>query len=132
MRSAGSSGRTMSARPVSTSYLQAAPGCLAEQQLGELARNPLGGDATQLAGHRRHRGTDIRRDSHSEGRHEPRRPQHAERIVSERLFGRAGRPQYAARQIGQPSVRIAESAVTGHRQGHGIHREVATAQVVLE
>jgi hypothetical protein len=99
----GSSGSTESARPGVDEQLQARPREAAEQQLGQLVRDPLDADDLQPTGHRPHRLDHLRRDGEAELAGEAARPQHAQRVVAEGVLRPAGvRSRWAARSSSPP------------------------------
>ena len=69
-----------------------------EHQLVQFGGDPFGGDALELACHRRHRLAHPRRDGETELRHEPRGTQHPQRIVAERHLRRCRRIEHAGAQ----------------------------------
>ena len=103
----------------------------------QLDLHPLLRDPRQLARHRRHGRDDPRRRGEVELGDEPRRAQHPQRIVGERLLGRGRGVQRAGGERGEATVRVDEAPVpldlaTGQLDGHRVDREVAPDQVVLD
>ncbi|MDH6190129.1 hypothetical protein M2168_003161 [Streptomyces sp. CZ24] len=102
-----------------------------EQELVELVADPLRGDDGDPLGHRRHGGDHLGRHVEVELRGEPGGAHHPQRVVGEGCLGRPGRPQHLGRQVLQAAVRVDEGLLRqGHR--HGVDREVAADQVVLD
>ena len=108
-----------------------------EDELAQLDLHPLLRDPRQLGRHRRHGRDSPRCRGEVELGDEPRRAQHPQRIVGERLLGRGRGVQRAGGERGEATVRVDEAPVpldlaTGQLDGHRVDREVAPDQVVLD
>ena len=88
-------------------------------------------------GHRRHGRDHARRRRETELGDEPGRPQHAQRVVGERLLGRGRGVERAGGQRGEPAVGVDEPPVapylaTRELDRHRVDGEVAADQVVVD
>ena len=99
-----------------------------EQQLRQLVADPLGADDLQPLAHLLDRVHEIRVGLEAERRDEPRRAQHAQRVVAERDLGRERRAQPPGREIGEAVVRVDELGLV-ERDRDGVDREVAPRQI---
>ncbi len=108
--------------------LQPLRGGAAQQQLGQLVRDPLRGDDGNPAVHPADRLDDAWRRRGVELRCEPSHAQHPQRIVRERDLRIERRVEPPSREVLHATERIYELAL-GHAHGHRVHREVAAGQV---
>ncbi len=102
-------------------------------QRAELLGDPLHADDLQAPGHLFHRRDDRRIDREAQLRGEAGRPQHAQRVVTERALRRAWRPQDAGGEVVEPAVRVDEGLrrlPVRQSDGHRVDAEVAPAEVV--
>ena len=101
-RMAGSSGRNSSARPVSTRNHRPGRRVVDDEQLVELVADPLGRHDLEPVAHARARAaTSAGVGLEAVAGDEAGRPQHAQRVVGERLLGRQRRAQAPGGQVGR-------------------------------
>ena len=138
-RSAGSSGRKCSARPVSTRNHSPADGTIEHDQLVELVADALGRHDLQARAAVPDRGDELGHRREAVAGDEPGRAQHAQRVVVEADLRRQRRPQRRRGEIGRAAERVDQlgagrrPALAGAElEGHRVHREVPAAEVGLD
>ena len=138
-RSAGSSGRKCSARPVSTRNQSPADGTIEHDQLVELVADALGRHDLQARTAFPHGGDELGHRGEAVAGDEPGCAQHAQRVVVEADLRRQRRPQRRRGEIGRAAERVDQlragrrPALAGAElEGHRVHREVASAEVGLD
>ena len=104
---------------------------LGQQQLRELVANPLGTDDLEPVTQLDDRRDQLRHRRDAELRHEPRRAQHAQRVVHERDLGGERGAQHERDEVGCTVERVDERGL-GNGQCHRVHREVASREVGLD
>ena len=92
---------------------QAAPGLRRHDQLDQLVPYPLGGDDPDPLRHRGHRRDHLGRDLEPELGGEPGRAHHPQRVVGERVLGRARGAQQPVREVDHAAVRVLEAPRRG-------------------